>query len=328
MSKRHAILPILLVFLFTVALSLGLTANNTSNVENNTTDVEISASLLNKTAPADETVLTEETILGNNTTSADAKENSSVLDLKYIWSVTGIEPGPIIMVLDQDGEDLFGQAKYEPDSGENWNGEVVGSIDLDKVDLTLTAQKDKQMVTTRMSGIFSDENINGNFSQVSGGKLVGKGPFSATYFSNLTSDYTPAAIKQPKTEPAAAQTASATQTAAVPNSVKITSTAFQPNSMTVQAGTTVTWINQDATDQAIASENGEFDSGNILPGGQYEYTFSQAGTFAYYSTINSSMTGRIIVKKVYHNVVEDADKILTGVGDISGVPIGMGGSGL
>jgi hypothetical protein len=27
-------------------------------------------------------------------------------------------------------------------------------------------------------------------------------------------------------------------------------------------------------------------------------------------------------------VVEDADKILTGVGDISGVPIGMGGSGL
>jgi len=328
LSKRHAILPILLVFLFTVALSLGLTANNTSNVENNTTDVEISASLLNKTAPADETVLTEETILGNNTTSADAKENSSVLDLKYIWSVTGIEPGPIIMVLDQDGEDLFGQAKYEPDSGENWNGEVVGSIDLDKVDLTLTAQKDKQMVTTRMSGIFSDENINGNFSQVSGGKLVGKGPFSATYFSNLTSDYTPAAIKQPKTEPAAAQTASATQTAAVPNSVKITSTAFQPNSMTVQAGTTVTWINQDATDQAIASENGEFDSGNILPGGQYEYTFSQAGTFAYYSTINSSMTGRIIVKKVYHNVVEDADKILTGVGDISGVPIGMGGSGL
>jgi len=232
------------------------------------------------------------------------------------------------MVLDQDGEDLFGQAKYEPDSGENWNGEVVGSIDLDKVDLTLAAQKDGQLVTTRMSGIFSGEDINGNFSQVSGGKLVNKGPFSATYFSNLTSDYTPAVTKQPKTEPEVAQTADPVQTAAIPNSVKITSTDFQPNSMSIQAGTTVTWINYDAADQAITSANGEFDSGNIPPGGQYQYTFSKAGTFNYYSTINPSVTGRIVVKKVYHNVVEDADKILTGVGDISGIPIGMGGGGL
>ncbi len=318
MSKRHAILPILLVFLFTAALSLGLPANNTSNVENNATNVEIPASLLNKTAP----------ILGNNTTAADAKESSPVLDLRYIWSVTGIEPGPIIMVLDQDGEVLFGRAKYEPDSGENWNGDVAGSIDLNKVDLTLAAQKDGQLVTARMSGIFSGEDINGNFSQVKGGKLVGKGPFSATYFSNMTSDYTPAAVEQPKTEPAAAQTASATETAAIPNSIKITSTDFQPNSMSVPTGTTVTWINTDTADQAIASENGEFDSGNIVPGGQYQYTFSQAGTFAYHSTINPTMTGRIIVKKSYHNVVEDADKILTGVGDISGIPIGMGGGGL
>ena len=328
MSKRYAILPILLVFLFIAGLSLGQPANNTSIMKNNTTNVENAASLMNKTALANETAPAAETTLGNETAAADAKEISSVLDLKYIWSVTGIEPGPIIMVLNQTGEDLFGRAKYEPDSGENWNGEVVGSIAKDEVDLTLTAQKGKQLVTTKMSGIFADENINGNFSQVSGGKLVGKGPFSATYFSNETSSYTPAAIEQPKTEPAIQQTASATETAAIPNSVAITSTNFQPNSMTVQAGTTVTWINHDTTDQAIASDNGEFDSGNIVPGGQYQYTFSQAGTFAYYSKINPSMTGRIIVKRVFHNVVEDADKILTGVGDISGVPIGMGGSGL
>jgi hypothetical protein len=33
-------------------------------------------------------------------------------------------------------------------------------------------------------------------------------------------------------------------------------------------------------------------------------------------------------KSRFHDVREDADRILTGVGDISQIPIGMGGSGL
>jgi len=33
-------------------------------------------------------------------------------------------------------------------------------------------------------------------------------------------------------------------------------------------------------------------------------------------------------KTRYHDVRQDADRILTGVGDISQIPIGMGGSGL
>ncbi len=33
-------------------------------------------------------------------------------------------------------------------------------------------------------------------------------------------------------------------------------------------------------------------------------------------------------KTKYHDVRQDADRILTGVGDISQIPIGMGGSGL
>jgi len=219
LSNRYMILPILLVFLITAGLSLGQSAKNTSIMENNTTIIETAIPLENETSPAsemavaNETAPVEETALANDTAgAANASETSSVPNLNYIWSVTGIEPGPVSMVLNQEGADLFGQAKYEPDSGDDWNGEVVGSIAGDKVDLTLTAQKGKELVTTRMSGIFANEGISGNFSQVSGGKMVGKGAFSAMWINPDTSSYAPATIEQQKPETTA--TAGSTDVAA------------------------------------------------------------------------------------------------------------------
>ena len=104
------------------------------------------------------------------------------------------------MVLDQDGTDLFGQAKYEPQSGNPWNAEVTGSVSGDKVDLTITAQKDKELVSSKLSGTLDNKNgtINGNYTQVSLGKIVNKGSFTATEISPDTSSYTQATIEQPK----------------------------------------------------------------------------------------------------------------------------------
>jgi hypothetical protein len=131
--------------------------------------------------------------------------NSSIIavaDLKYIWSVTGIESEKITMVLNQDGKDLFGRAKYEPDNGKKWNAEVVGFIEGNDVELTLSTQKDKEMVTTKMTGIFDNTNqtIGGSFSQVSSGKIVNKGNFSAMWISPDTSNYAPATTEEPKAE--------------------------------------------------------------------------------------------------------------------------------
>jgi hypothetical protein len=204
------ILPILLVFLITAGLSLGQSAKNTSIMGNNTTIIETAVPLENETSPASEMAVANETTPGETSLASDAagaanaSETSSVPNLNYIWSVTGIEPGQVTMVLNQEGTDLFGQAKYEPDSGDDWNGEVVGSIAGDKVDLTLTAQKGKELVTTKMSGIFANEGISGNFSQVSGGKMAGKGAFSAMWINPDTSSYAPATIEQPKSETAKA----------------------------------------------------------------------------------------------------------------------------
>jgi hypothetical protein len=70
-----------------------------------------------------------------------------------------------------------------------------------------------------------------------------------------------------------------------------------------------------------------FDSGNIASGAQFTNTFSNPGTYDYYSTINPSMKGKVIVtgsSRKFVDVREYKDKIGPG-GDLSGVPPGMSG---
>jgi plastocyanin len=305
LNKKNMILSLLLVFLFT-GLSLGQDANDTSITE---------------------TILANESIPVNETSASIAAEVETGPGFNFIWSFAGIEPDPITVVLNQDGSDLYGQAKYEPEGAKPWNADVIGSVKDNSVELTMTAQKDRELVTTKMTGTYANDIISGNFTQISGGKKVGNGTFNAMWISPDTSSYTPAVIEEPV--PAAQQTVSTTPVAAIPNSIEITESSFQPNPMTIEVGTTVTWINRGSTEQEVAASNAAFDSGKIAPGGQYQYTFSKAGTFDYYSKTTSSMTGKIIVKdNRFRDVRQDADKVLTGVGDISGVPIGMGGAGL
>ena len=80
------------------------------------------------------------------------------------------------------------------------------------MDLTITAQKDNELVSSKLSGTFDEKNgtINGNYTQVSQGKIMNKGSFTAIQISPDTSSYTPATIEQPKAAvapaPAAAET--------------------------------------------------------------------------------------------------------------------------
>lgn len=187
MNKKRLILSLLLVSLFT-GLSLGQTDNNTGITEN-------------------------ESILVSETAAANASQTGTGPNLNYIWSFSGIETGPITMALNPEGSELYGQAKYEPDGEKAWNAEVVGSITGNEVELTMTAQKDKQLVTTKMAGTYANDTINGNFTQISGGKKLGGGTFSAMWINPDTSSYTPAVIEEPKVEtpePAAVESTAAT----------------------------------------------------------------------------------------------------------------------
>lgn len=89
---------------------------------------------------------------------------------------------------------------------------------------------------------------------------------------------------------------SSTALAQTNNTVIIKDFAFQPNILTVPVGTAVTWTNQDPVQHTVVSDNGTFDSGNIMPnGGQFTYTFSQPGNYSYYCRIHPYMFGQIQV---------------------------------
>ncbi|MDF0593901.1 PQQ-dependent sugar dehydrogenase [Methanotrichaceae archaeon M04Ac] len=78
--------------------------------------------------------------------------------------------------------------------------------------------------------------------------------------------------------------------------VEIRSFSFQPESITVPAGTTVTWINRDPFAHTVTADDGSFDSGSIRGnGGEFHLALSEPGTFPYHCTPHPSMRGEIIV---------------------------------
>ena len=83
--------------------------------------------------------------------------------------------------------------------------------------------------------------------------------------------------------------------------VVIASFQFNPASITISKGTTITWTNNDSVTHTITSgvypqSNGLFNSGNLAPSQSFTHTFDATGTFHYYCGIHSFMTGTIIVQ--------------------------------
>jgi len=80
------------------------------------------------------------------------------------------------------------------------------------------------------------------------------------------------------------------------NEVWIQGMAFTPASITVTAGTTITWTNKDAIAHTVTSSTNLFNSGSIGNGGVFSFTFPNAGTFSYYCAIHTSMTASVTVQ--------------------------------
>lgn len=80
------------------------------------------------------------------------------------------------------------------------------------------------------------------------------------------------------------------------NAVTISNFSFSPGTLTVKAGTKVTWTNKDSATHTVTSDSGVFTSGNLLSNGTFSYTFASAGTFPYHCTIHTSMKGTIVVQ--------------------------------
>jgi plastocyanin len=72
---------------------------------------------------------------------------------------------------------------------------------------------------------------------------------------------------------------------------------YEPSSMTVSVGTTVTWVNSGSTTVTITSPDGLFDSESVGAGGSFSYTFDTPGTFRYFCVPYPHMKGVITVSR-------------------------------
>jgi plastocyanin len=78
--------------------------------------------------------------------------------------------------------------------------------------------------------------------------------------------------------------------------VKIDNFMFAPKTVTVKAGTTVTWTNQDDTPHTVTSATKQFRSAALDTGDKFTFTFLTPGTYQYFCSLHSRMTGTIVVE--------------------------------
>ena len=90
-------------------------------------------------------------------------------------------------------------------------------------------------------------------------------------------------------------TANAQQTATT--EVKIDNFSFGPATLTVAAGTTVTWINRDDIPHTVVSDDKTtFKSKALDTDDSFSYTFTKPGTYSYFCSIHPKMTAKVIVQ--------------------------------
>ena len=78
--------------------------------------------------------------------------------------------------------------------------------------------------------------------------------------------------------------------------VTIDNFTFEPQRLTVKAGTTVTWVNQDDIPHALASNAKVFKSKALDTDDKFSFTFATPGIYDYFCSMHPHMTGTIVVE--------------------------------
>lgn len=71
---------------------------------------------------------------------------------------------------------------------------------------------------------------------------------------------------------------------------------FAPVTLTVKAGSTVTWTNKDDEPHTVASDTGLFRSGALDTNDTFVFRFDKPGTYHYTCTIHPRMVGTVVVQ--------------------------------
>jgi plastocyanin len=80
-----------------------------------------------------------------------------------------------------------------------------------------------------------------------------------------------------------------------PGKVVIKDFMFQPTAVSVAAGSTVTWTNQDDEPHTVISDTGLFRSPALDTNDTFTFKFDKAGTYHFTCSIHPRMVGTIVV---------------------------------
>ena len=94
----------------------------------------------------------------------------------------------------------------------------------------------------------------------------------------------------------AAATFAAWSAPATDAEVDIDQFTFLPQRITVKAGTTVTWTNDDDDSHTVASSSKVFKSKALDTADKFSFTFTTPGTYAYFCSVHPHMTGAVVVE--------------------------------
>jgi plastocyanin len=128
-------------------------------------------------------------------------------------------------------------------------------------------------------------------------RVVGLGLIAAVAFVGCASG-----SSAPSASPSPSPTASPK-----PVAISIKSFAFNPATVEVAKGTTVTWTNEDPINHTVttgtpppspslSTGDGRINSGRIQATSTFSFTFNEVGTFTYFCAVHPRMVATITVK--------------------------------
>jgi amicyanin len=78
--------------------------------------------------------------------------------------------------------------------------------------------------------------------------------------------------------------------------VKIDNFTFNPPTLTVKVGTTVTWKNEDDIPHTVRATTNDFKSKALDTDDSFTFTFTTPGVYDYFCSLHPHMTGKIVVE--------------------------------
>lgn len=130
-------------------------------------------------------------------TSESISAPTGPADIQGVWTVS-LAGTDIVMAVNQSGDSLFGQCKFEGDTP--WNGVISGSVSGRIVNIAMAALEGKVLACAEMSGTAAGDKILGSYVRYDSSGTAAKGELTATRTSKDTAEYTPAKVEAEATQ--------------------------------------------------------------------------------------------------------------------------------